>query len=80
MEVDEIGRRVANGEMTAALAYTLLIQHIAPSGESIIGKYAISVDPHEPKRVNIFREGGEGGTFDIDLFEQAIKEFYDKNF
>lgn len=69
---------------TGSLGLELMTKFNCTFGGSInpivIGKYTISLEPNEPNRINIVTEGGEGGGFDIDSFEQVVKEFYSKNF
>ena len=47
-----------------------------------IGQYTISEGGYggEPDKINIVTENGEGGDFPLLLFEEAVDEFYKKNF
>lgn len=45
-----------------------------------IGKYAIYESSHDPLKLYIEHESGEGAEFSVDKFEEVINKFYQEHF
>jgi len=45
--------------------------------KTVVGDFKLWNDG---ERINFVKTDGEGGSFDIDLFERCVSDFFDKNF
>lgn len=71
------GTGVPLSKPVPALIFRIRIMNEQDKTKLIIGKFSLWNDG---ERIIIIKDDGEGGGFDVKLFEESISKFYDEHF